>query len=187
MEYFEIEIDEQDSIEVYIDNIVSNKGKITITCCGHAWTATWSGCRCNVERFFLRNTANYLIKSLVPDDRRRVTDVAASIEAIKEMVTTASKNKLIDKDYAQDALDGLARIDTDNDYGLIALLQEQTSEIFDDWHELLAIKLSDESNWLLNYVIPTIKNEMGEREAVRSNDKKMAREQSERYNALLKP
>jgi hypothetical protein len=71
-----------DPIRVFFENIAPGKGRVTITCFNEAWVAYWGamGERYTVESFFVGNSPDYLVESLLEGMNRRYLKQHVSLQ-----------------------------------------------------------------------------------------------------------
>lgn len=96
-----------DPIEVLVDNYEPGKGKITITCYGKAWTASWFAMSGQtISQFFRRCGNDYLIGYLSPQLEKQIDgDNDDNIIFVKREIIKLLRTNEITKEEAREYWD----------------------------------------------------------------------------------
>lgn len=79
-----------DPITVFVENLETGKGKITITCYGSAWVAFWGAIGSGtIEQFFMSCDAPYLVNRLLCEGRKASSSEKKWLLNIVESVADA--------------------------------------------------------------------------------------------------
>lgn len=79
-----------DPVHVYITDYEPGQGRITIACWGNAWTTCWMAMSGMCLRdFWLSCDEDYLLKNLLPTDKRQTKHDKEYLARIIEAVTAA--------------------------------------------------------------------------------------------------
>lgn len=101
------ELDRLDPVEVLVDDYEPGKGKITITCYGKAWTASWFAMSGQtISQFFRRCGNDYLIGYLSPQLEQQIDgDNDDNITFVKREIIKLLRANEITKEEAREYWD----------------------------------------------------------------------------------
>jgi len=134
------DLDRLDPVAVIAEDIAPSRGRITITCYGEAWTASWGGIGCHtISQFFCSCDEHYIAKNLSDVDSQ-----VYDIDAIREQAYIKGVDCYRDDPW--------------NDYEFLTAMYG--SDMF-DWHDSLR-KMKNSKYQYLCRIIKAVQEALAE-------------------------